>query len=160
MYVLRWLLIPIIFVISGIAKAQDHDSEHTSKHHLALFVGGGTEKEHHHSEAGSALGLKYEFHFHQRWSIGGDLEKLFGSETDRSYVVVLPVSFHLNESWRIFAGPGYEFHGKHDKALLRTGIAYEWEFENGWSLSPELIADFLDGGAKTYVAGISIGRHF
>ena len=59
-----------------------------------------------------------------------------------------------------FAGPGYEFHGKKDKFLVRIGVAYEWELKHGWSLSPEIIADFLDGGAKTYVAGIAIGHGF
>jgi hypothetical protein len=28
-----------------------------------------------------------------------------------------------NEHWRLFFGPGYEFHGKKDKFLLRTGVA-------------------------------------
>jgi hypothetical protein len=38
-----------------------------------------------------------------------------------------------------------------------TFIAYKWELKNHWSLSPEFIAD---GGAKTYVAGLSLGYQF
>ncbi len=155
--VIKFMLVPFI-LISGIANGQE--TEHFPRHHLGVFAGAGIEKEHGHSESGYALGLEYEFRFNERWGLGVDLERLFGDETDRSEVVAMPLSFHPNEHWRLFLGPGYEFHGKKDKFLLRTGVAYEWELNNGWSLSPEIIADFLDGGAKTYVAGIAIGHGF
>jgi hypothetical protein len=147
-----------ILLISSVANADQ--TEHFPRHHLAFFVCGGIEKEHGHSESGYALGLEYEFRFNAKWGLGIDLEKLFGNETDRSGIVALPLSFHPSENWRFFLGPGYESHDKKDKFLIRTGIAYEWELKNGWSLSPEFIADFLDGGAKTYVAGIAIGHGF
>ncbi len=152
------VVISTLLLISGVANADQ--TEHFPHHHLALFIGGGIEKEHGHSESGYALGLEYEMRFQAKWGIGVDVEKLFGNETDRSEVVALPLSFHPNEHWRLFLGPGYEFHDKKDKFLVRTGIAYEWELKNGWSISPEFIADFLDGGAKTYVAGIAIGHEF
>lgn len=141
-------------------QANEKQTAHLPGHQLAIFAGGGVEKHNGHSESGTALGVKYELHFHEKWSAGVDLEKLYGSETDRSYVVGLTIGFHPTHNWRLFFGPGYEFHGKKDKALVRAGISYEWELNNRWSLSPEVIADFLDGGAKTYVAGLSLGYHF
>lgn len=149
----------VSFILTfGVANAQE--TEHFPRHHLGVFAGVGIEKEHGHSESGYALGLEYEFRFNERWGLGVDLERLFGDETDRSEVVAVPLSFHPNEHWRLFFGPGYEFHDKKDKFLIRAGVAYEWELKSGWSLSPEIIADFLDGGAKTYVAGIAIGHGF
>jgi len=150
-----------VFVLIGAdVQANEESSGHAKRHHLAVFAGAGFEQEDGHSENGSALGIKYEFLFSESWNVGVDLEKLYGSETDRSIIVAIPISFHINENWSIFMGPGYEFHGKKDKALIRTGAAYHWELKDGWSLSPEVIADFLEGGAKTYVAGLSIGREF
>ncbi len=145
-------------LINGVAHAQE--AEHFPRHNLGVFAGAGVEKESGHSESGFTLGLEYEFRFNQRWGLGIELETLTGDDTDRSEVVAMPLSFHPNEHWRLFFGPGYEFHGKKDKFLIRTGVAYGWELKNGWSLSPKIIADFLDGGAKTYVAGIAIGRGF
>jgi hypothetical protein len=156
----KMVIVTALLSITGIVKANENESGHLPRHHLAVFAGGGVEKEHGHSEAGSALGVKYDFQFHKMWSIGVAVEKLFGSGTERSLVVAIPVSFHPNENWRLFFGPGYEFHDKKDKALIRVGVAYEWELKNGWSLSPEVMVDFLEGGAKTYLAGLAIGHQF
>jgi len=160
MYLIRTVIVTTIIFASGVVKADENQTSRLPGHQLAIFVGGGIEKDHKHSEAGAALGLKYELRVHEAWSAGFDVEKLTGSETDRSEVVAITLGFHPTENWRLFFGPGYEFHGKKDKALLRIGVAYEWELQHHWSLSPELIADFLDGGAKTYVAGFSLGYHF
>ncbi len=154
------ILATVIFLATSQTQANEVEHKQSHHHQLAIFAGGGIEKNHKHSESGTALGLKYEIRFHQAWSTGVNLEKLYGSETDRSTVIAITVGFHPTENWRLFFGPGYEFHGEKDKALLRTGIAYEWELKNSWSLSPELIADFLDGGAKTFVAGFSLAYHF
>jgi len=160
MVLIKTLTVSVMIIASGVVQANEILTSHLPGHQLAVFVGVGVEKDHGHSESGTALGFKYELRFHQAWSACVDLEKLNGSETDRSEVVALTLGFHPTENWRLFFGPGYEFHGKKDKALFRTGIAYEWELKNNWSLSPEVIADFVDGGAKTYVAGLSLGYHF
>lgn len=160
MYLIKTAVITALIISAGVVKANENQTSHLPGHQLAVFVGGGVEKHHGHSESGTALGLKYELRFHETWSGGIDVEKLYGNETDRSEVVAITLGFHPTENWRIFFGPGYEFHGGKDKALFRIGIAYEWELKNHWSLSPEFIADFVDGGAKTYVAGLSLGYHF
>ena len=65
-----------------------HDLPH---HHLALFAGGGFERDDHgHEEDGAALGIKYDIQFHDRWSIGAAVERLYGSGQHRSWVAVIP----------------------------------------------------------------------
>lgn len=129
--------------------------------HLALFAGAGFEQaKNGHKEEGSALGLEYEYQFEEKWGVGVDIERLFGSGTHRSSVAVLPVSFHATESWRLFAGPGFELGETGDKFLGRIGVACELPLRNSWSVSPEILVDFIEDGATTIVIGIALGRGF
>ena len=139
-------------------EVEHHEFPH---HHLALFAGVGFEQDGSgHKENGSAFGLEYELQFHEKWGIGVDVERLFGSGTHRSSVIVIPLNFHPNEEWRFFAGPGIESHDDKNKNLMRVGIAYEFSFHQRWSASPEILVDFVEGGATTYVVGIAIGYGF
>jgi hypothetical protein len=148
--------------VSPMAYASDEVGHHEyPHHHLALFAGGGFERDDHgHEEDGAALGLEYEVQWHEKWGVGADFERLFGSGQHRSWVAVIPLSFHVTESWRLFAGPGLEFAGKEDKYLMRVGIAYEIPFHQRWTASPEILVDFIEGGAKTYVIGVAVGYGF
>ena len=84
----------------------------------------------------------------------------WGKDTIRDIVVVVPISFHPAGGWRLFVGPGYEFTEKKDKALVRVGAGYEFHLRGHWTLSPEVIGDFINGGAQTWLAGIAIGYEF
>jgi hypothetical protein len=127
-------------------------------HHVALFVGGGFERDKNdHEENGTSVGLVYEMQFSDKWGVGFAVESLSGSGTHRGTSVAVPVSYHANEKWRLFAGPGIESGDKHDKALARFGIAYEIPFHERWTASPEFIVDFIEGGATIYLLGISVG---
>ncbi len=148
-----------IFLLSGVAIADQ--SEHHPRHHLAIFVGGGFERDKMgHEENGFALGIKYDLQFSEKWGAGLDVEYLSGSGTHRSWVAAVPLSYHPHEKWRLFAGPGMEFGSKEDKYLMRVGIAYEIPFHQYWTASPEILVDFIEGGAKTYVLGFSVGYGF
>jgi len=148
-----------IFLLSGVANADQ--SEHHPRHHLAIFVGGGFEREDNgHEENGAALGLKYEIKINEKWGVGAAVERLYGSGQHRSWAAVIPVSFYATESWRLFAGPGFESHSIKDKYLMRFGIAYEISLGERWSASPEFLVDIIEGGAKTYVIGIAVGFGF
>lgn len=140
------------------AKSGHHELPH---HHVALFAGAGLERDDHgHEEDGTALGIKYDIQFHEKWSIGVAIERLYGSGQHRSWVAVVPVSFHATEAWRIFAGPGFESNEVKDTYLIRVGLAYEFSINGRWSVSPEVMVDFIEGGAKTYVMGIALGYGF
>ena len=155
------VLIALSF-LSSVAIASEDDGHHKlPHHHLALFAGGGFERDDHgHEEDGTALGVKYDIQFHEKWSIGAAVERLYGGGQHRSWVAVIPVSFHATENWRLFAGPGFESNEKKDKYLVRAGLAYEFSFHEHWSVSPEVMVDFIEGGAKTYVLGIAVGYGF
>lgn len=150
----------MLSVASPAAFAEEAGHHALPHHHLAGFVGYGIERDsHNHGENGGALGLEYEVQFSESWGLGLDVEKLFG-DTHRSWVAVIPLSFHANERWRFFGGPGWEFGDDHTKNLLRLGVAYEIPLQQRWTVSPEFLVDFLEGGANTYVFGIAIGHGF
>ena len=59
-----------------------------------------------------------------------------------------------------FRGPGYEFTEKKDKFLIRAGVGYKFHLGGQWSLHPELMGDFIEGGIITWIGGIAIGYEF
>jgi hypothetical protein len=154
-------IIMLGFASSAAFSEEDVGHHKYPHHHLALFAGGGFERDKNgHEEHGAALGLEYEIRYSEKWGAGVDFEILSGGDTHRSSVLAVPVSYHPNEKWRLFAGPGIEFGEKHDKYLARFGVGYEIHVKGRWVLSPEIIADFVEGGATTYVLGVAIGYGF
>jgi hypothetical protein len=147
----------------GIANAwAAGDGESFSPHqHIAGFLGAGyeTKRDGREREIGIALGLQYEYQFAPKWGIEG-LFELLGEDTLRDAIVAAPIVFHPGNGWRLFAGPGYEFTEKKDKALLRVGAGYEFHVDDHWTLTPEIFADFIAGGATTWIGGASIGYGF
>ena len=129
-------------------------------HHLSVFAGGGVETESgHSSRAGFAVGLAYEYRFHEKWGIGAAVEAL-GQNTLRDSAVAFPVSFHLTERWRIFAGPGVEFTDHENEFLIRTGVGYEFPLTGNWTIAPEFVADFIEGGTRIFIGGVALGYEF
>lgn len=146
------------FAFGSASSNEDVGHHEYPHHHVALFVGGGFERDKNdHEENGTAVALIYEMQFSDRWGAGLAVEALSGDGTKRSSVLAVPVSYNPNEKWRLFAGPGMEFGDEHDKFLARIGIAYEIPFHDRWSASPEFAVDFVEGGATTYILGIAIG---
>ena len=143
------------------ASAAEPGEAYHPHQQAALFLGGGAERKRggREKQIGIAVGGEYEYWFHPRWAIGGVFEAL-GKNTLRDIVIAVPVSFRPAPNWRLFAGPGYEFTDNKDKALLRIGVGYEIELDGNWSVAPELIADFIDGGAQTLLFGVAIGYEF
>ncbi|MGI9344478.1 MAG: hypothetical protein ACR2QV_16720 [Gammaproteobacteria bacterium] len=142
------------------SAAEPGDAYHPHQH-ASLFLGAGAErkKDGREKQIGIAVGGEYEYWFRPQWAIGGVFEAL-GKNTLRDIVVVVPISYRPAEGWRLFAGPGYEFTATKDKALLRIGVGYEIKLDGNWSVAPELIADFIDGGAQTLLMGVAIGYEF
>jgi len=148
--------------LSSLAFASEDNGHHGHpRRHLALFAGGGSEQDKNgHKENGFALGIKYEVQFQEKWGVGAGVERLSGSGTHRSWIAAVPLIFHPNENWRLFAGPGFESNEIKDKYLIRVGVAYEISLSQRWSASPEVLVDFIEGGATTYVLGIAVGYGF
>ena len=150
-----WILCP-----SVAWSTEDADHGGLPHHHLALFVGGGLETEHgESSRAGFALGLVYEYRFHEKWGIGAAVDAL-GQNTTRETAVAVPVSFHPTERWRLFAGPGVEFTDHGDELLIRMGVGYEIPLHGKWTIAPEFAADFIEGGKRLFIGGFALGYEF
>ncbi len=142
------------------AWAVDPVQDGHSRHHVALFLGAGVEtKRDGKNESAFAIGGVYAYRFHEKWSIGAAVEGL-GRDTIRDGVIAVPVSFHPSGGWRLFAGPGYEFTEHGDKPLLRVGAGYDFHLDGHWTVSPEIVGDFISGGAQTWLVGVAIGYGF
>ncbi len=154
-------ILVVLLAPSGAEAADDDEHGESHPHHFALFLGAGleTDREGEEEDKGLAVGLEYEYRLSERWGIGGVFETL-GGTTTREVSVIMPVSLHPGGGWRLFAGPGYEFTEKKDKALLRLGAGYEFHLKGGWSLAPEFIVDLVDGGGTIWIAGVAIGYGF
>jgi hypothetical protein len=163
---LRWVAAAISTIMLGFTAfdaSADEEADHHEypHHHAALFVGYGIERDKKgHEENASAYGLEYEIQLSNKWGVGFDYEKLSTSDAHRSWVAVVPISYHLSEKWRLFAGPGKESGDKEDRLLARFGVAYEIPFHERWTASPEVLVDFIEGGATTFVIGVAIGYGF
>jgi hypothetical protein len=135
-------------------------ADHLPHHHLAIFVGYGSEtKSGHEDENGFALGLEWEYRFHEKWGPGAVVEVL-GQDTIRDVILVVPISFHPGGHWRLFAGPGIEFTSKKDKFAFRLGAGYEIPIGSHWSLAPEIYVDLIESGENTWVGGLALGYEF
>lgn len=142
------------------AWAADPSQGGLPHHHVALFLGAGVEtKRDGEDESAFAIGGEYEYRFHEKWGVGAVVEGL-GKDTIRDVLFVAPVSFHPSGGWRLFGGPGFEFTEKKDKPLLRVGVGYEFHLREHWTISPEIVGDFISGGAQTWLAGVAIGYEF
>jgi hypothetical protein len=157
--VLRIILLVLIVLGGSSVVASEHTPEEEHSHHLAIFTGGVTEEKKDHDEKTSAFGLEYGYRFTESLSFGIVYEKL-GEDTVRERVVALPLSLHPGKGWRLFAGPGYEWHKEKEKYLIRAGAGYEFHFSERWSIAPEAYVDFIENGDRTWVAGLSFGFHF
>jgi len=141
-------------------SAEDKGHGWLPHHHVALFGGGGVETESgHSSRAGFAFGLAYEYRFHKNWGVGAAVDAL-GQNTLRDAAVVVPVSFHPTEHWRLFAGPGVEFTDHSNEFLIRMGVGYEIPLTGNWTLAPEFVADFIEGGKRLFIGGLALGYDF
>lgn len=160
---LRFIAVVIATLLSAAAYAsgEEDSGDHVHPHHLAFFIGGGYEtgREGEESDKGLVTGVEYEYRFRHNWGIGGVVEAL-GGDTIREVSMVVPVSLHPHSGWRIFAGPGYEFTEKKDKALFRIGSGYSFHLNDRWVVAPEVLVDFINGGATVFLAGVAFGFGF
>ena len=147
---------------------EHHGEEpHRHRHHLALFVGGihaDTETEHegHESETHEesvdafSVGVDYEYRLNTIFGIGGFVEYAGG---DLETIVSAPALFiHPVGGLKFIFAPGVEHTGDHNVFLFRTGVYYDFFFDN-FSVGPTLSVDFVDG-EKILIYGVSLGYGF
>ena len=150
------ILLLLSIVLSG-SSALASDGKHS--HHLAIFAGPGIEEKKDHDEDTYAVGVEYGYRFTE-WFGAGIVYETLGKDTVRNEAVVLPLSVYPGKGWRIFAGPGYEWHDKKEKYLIRAGAGYEFELRERWSIGPEAYIDLIENGDRTWIVGLAFGFHF
>lgn len=160
-----------------------HEATSHGKHKLSLYTGfthipsAFYEHETHEQSTGKwvpTIGLDYYYSFNPKWALGliGDVEldqyyitTSSHDELERNNVVVVAAVGKYKPTKRIgiFVGPGLEWEfKKHDTEsffVLKTGIEYEVEIENGWELTPMFSYDFKEE-YSAYSFGITIGKRF
>jgi hypothetical protein len=150
---------------STVGLAGDDAEHHLPHNHIAFIVGHAEEEQADgHHESGKLWGVDYVRQFHEHWAWGLTFEQEgFGdSDQSRQGIFAVPVSYFVNDRWRVFAAPGIEFHGRGDpdKVLLRIGTGYEFALGKHFTISPEAQIDFIAGGTKVYVFALAVGYGF
>ena len=138
--------------ISGSSVAQEQsDNEGLKSNGIELFVGATLRD----GDGEASFGIDYERRMSQDLGLGLMAEYTEG----REWVIAVPVSIHITESWKVVFALGAELSPDDDDEFLqRLGVSYEFGF-TGWSLAPELNVDFAGGETKT-VVGLSVGWEF
>ena len=150
--------------ISNDSFASEDGGHHLPHNHIALTVGNLYEEQADgHRERGHVLGLAYvrQQTEHWGWGVAAEMEA-FGDGNDRLGVLVVPVSYFINDRWRLLAGPGLEFRepGEKEHAVFRIGTGYEFKLGEHFTLAPEAVIDFVEGGTTVYVLGFALGYGF
>ena len=130
-------------------------SEPTHRHHVALFAGGTYHSKK--SENGGAVGLEYEYRFHENLGVGAVLEGNIGIKDD-PIVLAVPFTLHPYRGLRLLAGPGFEFK-RAEEFLFRFGIGWDFHVGEHLVLTPLFTGDLVDGNAN-YNYGLALGWAF
>jgi hypothetical protein len=143
-----------LFASGSSVSQEQSDAEDFKPNGIELFVGATLSD----GDGEASFGIDYERRISQELGLGLMVEYTDG----REWVIAIPVSLHITESWKIVFALGAELSpdevaDKHE-FLQRIGTSYEFGF-NGWSLAPELNVDFAGGERKT-VVGVSFGWDF
>jgi len=121
---------------------------------LAVFAGITGESR---RDYAPTLALEYVRHVNESFAVAAVAEYAFG---DLDYFIFVVPFAWVNDSLKVFAGPGFEVEEKGEtKLLLRAGFEYGFELNEHWELAPQFNVDFVDGEYAT-VIGISVGRGF
>ena len=145
------LFLACFALASSPAMAQeDEDGEGFERNAVEIFLGGTF----HDGDSDASYGFSYERRLNESIGIGGLVEYTNG----REWVFAVPFTIHITEPWKVILAAGIEHEEGENIFLSRIGTAYEFKFD-GWSLAPEVNADFVDGEIKT-VLGVSIGFEF
>ena len=148
------VLCPLPALAQEVGQQESEEAEGQSV--VELFIGNTRAETHFGDENALSVGLSYHRLLNPTVSVGVLGE--YASDPLDSWVLGVPVIFRVGKGWQFTAMPGVEReHGK-SEFLFRTGIGYEFELK-GYSLKPEVSADFVDGDVAI-VTGLSVGFRF
>lgn len=123
---------------------------------VEFFLGGVRGDHRGRDETAFAAGVSYRYSLSEATSVG--LLAEYSGDPFDAWIVGVPLVFSLGGGWQFTAMPGAELEGGTSEFLFRAGIGYEVEME-GYFLTPEVNADFVDGDVSL-VVGLGIGFRF
>lgn len=136
------------------ANEEDEPLHHSSPHHLSVLTGGTALVDEDHSAF--TVGIDYEYRVNDFLGLGFVVEQAFGDIDSTTLLAV--ADLHLWHGLIAQVGPGVEFVDGNSHAALRLGMLYEFEFDSGFTLSPQLHYDFSHEDAVVF--GIALGKAF
>ena len=161
------LLLPaitlLIFMAPGTTPAEeDHEGAAHSfhRHHAALFIG-NTQNDG--SEHGLSVGMEYEYRINQWLGLGGLVEYAAGDF--EHLLIAVPLFIHPYEDWLFMVAAGTEIHkGEEENKgkrnwLIRTGVGYQFQFGEKYSITPAFHVDFSEH-ETLFIYGVYIGLGF
>lgn len=151
--------ISLLALLCSGSLAFAEETSHGGGHHghknvVSGFIGiTGQERR----ERALTLGVEYNRWVTPKFGIGIGIERALG---DLDFTVIaVPFSYRIN-SWKLFAGPGWESSeigsGRH--FLARLGAEYIIQKE-GYEIAPKIMFDIIDGDVVV-VGGVAIGLGF
>lgn len=153
-HILMNFAVNVLLSVGVLAEDQHQDVHHSAPHHLSLLIGGTDLVDGDHTAM--TLGLDYEYRVSEFLGLGFVVEQAFGDIDATTLLAV--ADLHLWDGLIAQIGPGVEFVDGNSHAALRLGMLYEFEFESGFTLSPQLHYDFSHEDALVF--GIALGRAF
>lgn len=149
----------VLFSVGAIAdetgsdEAQGGEESHL-KHALAVFAGVTRE----HGENLDTLGIEYSYRLHERWSVGGVVER--ADREKNSTLVIAFVHFWPYQGLFVGGGIGRKDPGDERQNTFRATIGYEIELGGGWAFAPQANLDVIEDEENEQVYGIAFGKRF
>ncbi len=151
-----------IFFICGLAAATapaaaqiDVEFHHDQRHHVSVVLAGTSVSDA--DETAFTAGLDYEYRLSKLLGAGFVVERAFG-EIDSTTILAV-ADIHLWRGLAIQVGPGVEILEDEEYAVGRIGALYEFELDEGFTISPQFHYD-ASSGEDAIVFGVALGRGF
>lgn len=127
-------------------------------HHLSVFPS-GTRTTGSENEDAFTVGLDYEYRVSELLGVGAVGEFAFGPIDATTLLAV--ADFHIWRGLGIQTGPGAVVEdGESPHFVYRFGALYEFEFGSGFTLSPQIHCDLIDGLENELIYGLAFGFSF
>lgn len=155
--ILGLILMSVIIALNASAQeASEKPAVEAMERHNkpGLFVG----NTHDGSKNGLSIGLEYEYLLSQLFGLGAMVEYAGGDHN--AWVLGVPFFLHPYAGWFLLLMPGVEIEDHENSFLVRAGVGYDFEIAPKWSLAPEFNVDFIEGGDRKLIYGLTVAREF
>ena len=139
--------------IEPASPRQKHHEIHGPSHLSILFAGTSINSS---TNSGITVGIDYEYRISRFLGLGAVVERAAGS-IDATTVFAV-ADLHFDKGWVVQIGLGSEYIEETAFFAARIGLLYEFEFNHGYTLAPQV--HFDASAENSIVYGLSFGRSF